>query len=411
MKRILPVLLALVVCFTCLISPAAAADLDESGMIEALDYQESNSFYYYPNSTEFTVRLTKPKVSTVSYAELLVYTNYKDLSVHMWYKDKFPLTVISLGNNLYRCIWDISTAQGDFTIYFSGSNAATYLNIVSLKYCAYPLGWTQIPGQCLISNSNYTDTISYNPSDATNNRQWTDNGSYLYTDTILELNATGLDASGYDYISFVVSLRVNSVTSISCFTSNGVTPIPFTSSIVDNSTLVANMYTVQVTMDLRNIDKLDSTEYCRINCQTISGELNVVDVVSISGLYTYDDVNPVLYWLKNIKASLSVWFTNLIDSVDSLANGSTQDQTNASDFNAAVTDQQQELEDMSGVMDSVTRPPVDDVDIDFDQYVSQDDISGMTSPLEALFTGDIFGVVLIMSIMMGTVSFVFYGKR
>lgn len=107
---------------------------------------------------------------------------------------------------------------------------------------------------------------------------------------------------------------------------------------------------------------------------------------------------------NTLSTNLQAWFNSLELTIKGDAHA-------GDDFQDDVSGKDQELEDMSSVMDSVTRPALDQIDVSVDSYVTQSDITTLTAPLLVFFTGDVFGPIVIMSILMATVSYVLYGKR
>lgn len=118
---------------------------------------------------------------------------------------------------------------------------------------------------------------------------------------------------------------------------------------------------------------------------------------------------------SSIKVALRTHFQNLDQWIetqtDTLVTTIKGDASAGDDFQDDVADKDDELDQMQDVMDSVTRPALDKIDVSVDSYVTQADVTTLTSPLLVFLTGDIFGPIAIMSILMATVGYVLYGKR
>lgn len=83
----------------------------------------------------------------------------------------------------------------------------------------------------------------------------------------------------------------------------------------------------------------------------------------------------------------------------------------ASGFHDQVDQQGDNLDDMQQVMDSVTKPVLDSVNVDPGSFVNQSDIQLLVSPITAIYDVPIFKTILLMSIMMATSGYVLFGKR
>lgn len=81
------------------------------------------------------------------------------------------------------------------------------------------------------------------------------------------------------------------------------------------------------------------------------------------------------------------------------------------DFQDQVEDKDKELDDMAAVMDSVTKPDIDDIDVSIDQFVNPSDVALLATPLTVFLEADLFRTMVIMSILLATVSYTLYGKR
>lgn len=125
--------------------------------------------------------------------------------------------------------------------------------------------------------------------------------------------------------------------------------------------------------------------------------------------------NAISTQTSNIKTALRTHFQNLDQWIetqtDTLVTTIKGDASAGDDFQDDVADKDDELDQMQDVMDSVTRPALDKIDVSVDSYVTQADVTTLTSPLLVFLTGDIFGPIAIMSILMATVGYVLYGKR
>lgn len=414
-KRTLPVILVLAVTISCLISPAAAASIEDPALIDALQYQDSNTFYYYPNSTSYRIPLKKAGTGVVRYVEAFIFTNVDNISGRFFYNTSssynftcIPCGMANSGAYLYKLVWSGFTAQDRLDIFLNSTDTMLSVNLLSLRYSISPLSVDELEGICNITAVGMTDSIHYRPTDATNYRNWTPVGTAFNS---YQLALSAYDIEAYDYLNFLVYASVSSVTSVNVWDNgNNLSPIPFEISYLNNSSEPGTFY-MSITVDIRSVDKLISQPIVVIEGDLFNDQPNHISVDGITGWYVQDEINPVIYWLKTIKANLGTWFVQLISSVNSLADGTSQDQTNASDFNAAVSDQQQELEDMAGVMDSVTKPNLDSIDLDTSDIVSTSDIQVTTTGISYILNTSFFTNFLILLLTFSLIGFALYGKR
>lgn len=113
------------------------------------------------------------------------------------------------------------------------------------------------------------------------------------------------------------------------------------------------------------------------------------------------DVSDRFTWLKN-------WINAQTDTLEAAIRG---DSAPGDAFQDDVFEKDQQFNDMAAVMDSVNKPSLDSINVNVDQYVAAADITLLTSPLLVFLTGDIFGPIIIMTLILATVSYVLYGKR
>lgn len=111
--------------------------------------------------------------------------------------------------------------------------------------------------------------------------------------------------------------------------------------------------------------------------------------------YNTSIMDPILYWLVKIARLLNP---------DGMSGA-------ASEFQQQVDEQSQQLQDMAGIMDSVEKPALDSFDVSVDSYVSQTDVTALAAPMAVFFEGEIFGSVIMMSILLATAGYVLYGKK
>lgn len=105
---------------------------------------------------------------------------------------------------------------------------------------------------------------------------------------------------------------------------------------------------------------------------------------------------------------LHIWMNESTAALESAIRGDTDP---GNDFSDEVDQKDQAFDDMAQVMDSVTKPDVQDINVSVDQYVKPADVQILAAPLTVFFEADLFRNMIIMSILLATVSFTLYGKR
>lgn len=135
---------------------------------------------------------------------------------------------------------------------------------------------------------------------------------------------------------------------------------------------------------------------------TIVGEISVF----YSGLKSWisDFYQGVKAWSLEQTNAINSWGQAIVDAI----NG---DASDADKFQQQVDESNKELNDMAAVMDSFTTPNIDSINVDVGSFVSPSDISSLTAPMGMLFESDLVVTCMMISIIMGTVMFVLYGKR
>lgn len=223
--------------------------------------------------------------------------------------------------------------------------------------------------------------------------------------------------SGLDYLDISFFIQELEITSISASVDGVALPVQFTESFIGEGVIsdLTSNGVVDMTMAIyKSVIRVDISGASLI---APDSEINIFVGVTGSlmhdGIVAIDSIKAGKYWLEP-DASVT-WIQRFKNSVDSwfqkLLNILGADSSSDEQFVADVQDKSDQLQDMQNVMDSVQRPDIDSVDVSVDQYVSQADVLTLTSPFTVLLTGDIFGPIVIMTILFATVSYVLYGKR
>lgn len=413
-----------------MVIPVSAADFINDSWINLLDYDsvsDQGNFFYMQDGQPISFKLATPSNNVLIYGDFLVqYANdhaeFPSLTIS--FTDTITLYPIHLGGGLCRYFGKIP--QGNYinmTFTFTPpSNEiyyATFLsaNVSSSKFFAYELGCS-----ALISAENQDDrTLVYNGSAVTTTiyDDYTSGSSASYF-----VMLTGDDWKLYDYVDIILGFYVGGVGSITA--NYGDTPLPISVSYLNSglSSVVAAEY-VNIRIDLRELDRSSDDDVLLTLSGLVGYGINLFSILGCQG-YVDSSVNPLFYYFKDLKnnlfslfsslsSNLGNWFSGLTLSIESLGqnildaiNG---DSSVADEFKQQVDESNKELNDMAAVMDSFTTPDVNSINVDVGSYISPTDLSSLTAPMGMLFESNIVTTCIIISIIMGTVMFVLYGKR
>lgn len=139
------------------------------------------------------------------------------------------------------------------------------------------------------------------------------------------------------------------------------------------------------------------------------------------------------YWIKTTSASIVEWlqriYNHITDTVaglvgvlstqhdallaklDELKAGFGGESSAGDELQGEVDRQDQELDDMTDVMDSVTKPDIEEIDPDLTDEVDQEKLTEFTTPFVTMMTQGPFATMLVMSLTLVLCSYILYGKR
>ena len=314
----------------------------------------------------------------------------------------YDLTYYKVADYVYRVQGFCNGVRSEnFKLRFTHS---TYLQVDFYSFDIF--SWSRLvyneTGKAVLETASYSNTISFDPDDSINGRSWT--GASDYTDLWGSVSAYVPDWYLYDYVDMQFTLSVSDISSISVIMGNQT--VPFTCSIVGNPSWVINDYFITVRIDLRGLDRVNSDGIPTVQLEFTCApeETNQFHVGSMVGILQTDTIDPVVFWLRKLRISVDSGFDRVIDAIRG-------DTSSGDSFQDSVEDEINELDQAADIMDSVSRPDINGIDISMDQYASAADLAVLTAPVSLFFEIDLFKSILIMSILFATVSFVLFGKR
>lgn len=446
MKRYIR-LVALCMALVCLISaPASAAEsTNVDNWVNLLDYgtandSGSNSVSLPSGTTE--VRYYFPSLLTPGYIDALVWCDHSFTAKN---NGSQALTVLSIGNNLYRIYGSCPTGYtlGVLRLIITVSSDSTF-EVKSLRVCTVQ-GSSHFAekGTLRVTGGNLSSTYSATQSSTTSTVKCTfPHGSSYSQNMFFTAQVYLNDWRKYDYLDFYLYLYVDALESITCMMGNVV--VPLSVQYIDSSESSYTSIAVVARVDLTGLDRSSSsTPILTIrgspdNTSTVSTfEGHYITLQSVSGYVCPEVVDASVSWIQKLIDKLGGWFAllqsrvdiigsqlvvnlntitnsiktevkNITDRLDSLIH---PDSTDSDDFSDSMASQATEMEEANDTLDSVTKPPVDDLDPSVDDIVPAEDVANFTSVFAAIFENNIFLSVFLMSFTLAMVSYVLYGKR
>lgn len=316
-----------------------------------------------------------------------------------------------------------------FRLYFeyAAGDVTPDVSILSAKILPYKYDLVDVPFSFTAYDSWYGSTLVAKGSGVYETQFWFDGTVSSDTDShIGEITITPDQTyfAGLDYIDISLFIQELEVTSISASVDGVALAVHYTESFIgdgvigdltssDVQDMTMGIYKCVLRVDVSGVSLIASDSDVNIFIG-VTGSLMHDGIVSIDGIKAgkyWVEPDPevtwltkIVSWLSSISDSMKVYTSQIIATIKGK-------DTTSSEFHDEVDQELDELDQMQQVMDSVERPDIDSVNVSVDQYVSQADVLTLTSPFTALLTGDVFGPIVIMTILFATVSYVLYGKR
>ena len=426
MKRLISFVLVFCVFLSLVSVPVYASDTENSeslGWFNFCDYlMESASVSLIDDystsfavSFEFSLSVNAMDIVIFDSANVLAGYDPSDV-IEVYGYCLMDLTIYNLGDGFYRLYAESDSdlnASFDFEIAFSFPDSVTTdLTVVSWYAHSASFYSSSIECTCDIMSIDYGATIQYRPSDTINYREWQAGSNF--TDVYLQLDLYSVNWAKYDYIDFIISVNCLSFTSIAAWRDGYQLPISY--EIVENSSLGTSHYTVSIRLDLRGLDRSNvSLPNVHLEFQQNPNEWNFVGVISCVGGIYFDNLSPYQFFTTRLFSVLEgrIWgsLNTIGNRLVNIYNSIVKPDSDINDMGNAVETQGQELDSMLQEMNSVTRPPLDDVDGDFSEIVSTDDLVLASQGLGSLLNNDIILSIFTMSLLLCLASYVFFGKK
>lgn len=414
MKRYISLACVALVVIMCMLSPVSAADLD-SEFIELLDYTSVDSqgnFFYFQSSSLITLKL--PSYSQLYYVDVLFAlegTSINSVSV-LWGNTIQNLTLIPVGSNLFRAYGSVPVGNYlGLDLQFTNNGTYSYITLLSCRVSSINVNSFDSECYCAIATVDYDRTIHYIPGDEINYRSFTGTNDPLTA--AYRLDIYNLDWRKYDFVDYLLYLSVDSVTSVLC-EFDGM-EVPCSVSYLNNQDALSNDFLILIRVDCRNLDRSKTgVPYVSITGNVVIEHSNLVSVMSCNGLVS-QNYNIHFALLRKILDVISIGFVQLNQWIDSqtqaIISALTGDSSAADQMQQEVNQKADELEELSGVMNSVSKPSTESVNVSVDSYIDQNVLTVSMAGLSSVMSMPIFSEIFIMAIILATAGYVLFGKR
>lgn len=410
-KRYLSLALAFVILGFSLVVPAQAAESD-SVLLDVLSYGSIKSVstgsfidnYFYFDGTSCKISFDNPSVGDYNYVDMVVSWAYTSTLTSVTFGREFNqagLTISHITGNMYRVYGQVTTQRIDDIFFtFNCSGSVSYCTIYSLKIGSIGTEYVDTEAFCSITADNYTDTIHFVPTDTINHRFIDSSADINNTD--FECFISTLNWRDFDYIDFQFYFDCAAVTSVSAVFGSSVIPVDY--SLVQSSSIDGDSYYLTLRLDVSSLDK-SSSDYPQI---IVTGRfdfqsVNLISFVNCSGHITRTFISPLAHFFSSLRS----WIDSLGDRIVSALNGNT---SSGDDFKDDSSGLISDLDDISGVLDSVQRPSMDNVNMDF-----TGNISGATSLMATTFNSFTsipwVNTIFMASITLALISYILFGKE
>ena len=409
MKRYISLVLAAVVLICSLAVPSLAADFENVEWYQLLDYvslnssgnttniNNSNVCYFAFNETRW-ISSVDIIVSFIGQPITRVYHTYEGTTKN--------LSILKIGDNLYRIYGNITRSPYNGLHLTFESSGWTRIEFTSVKLLGIEYGFFEESAHGYGTVVRADDlNIGYNYQSLSSSFYYTYSGDF--NDRVFRTYYQFPNWRKYDYIDLQLYYVVDAITSISA--TIGDINIPVSCSYLDPTQSGSPGYFMTLRLDLTGLLR-SSTDEIELQIIGLSSydSSGLISIIGCSGYVPLNTIDPLFYHFRTLQVKLEGWFSSLGDRIVNALNG---DSSASDQFKDQIDQSNQELEDMSSVMNSFTTPDINSINVDVGAFVSPSDISSLTAPMSLLFESNIVTTCIMISIILATVMFVLYGKR
>lgn len=429
--RWLALALALAVLSTAVVPVTAqAAESNESAWYELLEYStvnDSGSNWFRYSSTA-TVSIPTPYSMRLTKIDMLITypNNTAPTNVEVFYNGTYyPLEMRRIDANTSRVYGSIqNNFYSDVRIRFTRGNSATaYLEILSCRVSQLVTQEVEAQAQVVIDNTYYStatniEVLGNGISDAAYATIRIDVSDWMKFDKLsiwgsaATLGLTSVRATvgtislpfEMSYIQTVATGETTDYTYRYTYTENYSGGGGYGNGYGDLNTAVEYNSKILycITIDLSDLDRTynyngnaysmyiyltgvyTGTYGYTFNCQYVNGSITVPDKTEAA------------WWDRFTK-----FFTDLFGG----------DTTEADNFKNDMQQQGEEVQDAADQIDTVTRPDLDDIDVDIGQFYDPDANQQVADLFGQLFENNLVLTMVMISLMVALAAFIIFGKR
>lgn len=152
-----------------------------------------------------------------------------------------------------------------------------------------------------------------------------------------------------------------------------------------------------ITIDLSGVDRNSTDQLiCYFTCLANEWLGYTIQITGVTGLVDIADTSDASWWTR-----FKGFLTGLFDP----------DSPEAEDFQSSADQQGQQMEDLNEQLDSVTKPPVSDIETDLDDYVDPNALVIVNGNLAQLTNNSLIVAMLMISLIIALLSYILFGKR
>ena len=321
MKRIIPCLLVLVLCITCLVFPASAATGEI--MYDLLDYSTLNdsgsNYVKFTQSSLVSYDVTEPVIFRYIDMTISMVGALSDVYVGNSSSNMHQLTAEQISGSLYRVYGSIPsmTFYDKFWIKFdSGSDSTSWYTIHSLKVCNVVSNTVPTIGRFVVSDyyGRNSDITMSSPDEEPDVYFRPLEGTIISGDYVSWVYLS--DWKRFDYIDVQLYINAADVTSLSV--EQGDLFLEHDVSFIGDNDEITSWTWIVVRVDLSSCDRNSANA----PVITLSGhyfleiETSHVRLQSIRGIVTIPEPSPLLSFWTNLKSFLSTNFNTLFSKID-----------------------------------------------------------------------------------------------
>lgn len=406
---------------------------EDTAWTELLEYStvnDSGSNWFRYTSTA-TVSVPTPYSMRLTKIDLLITypAGTAPTKVEVIYNGTYyPLEILKIDNNTARVYGSIQqNFYSDVRIRFTGSSTSvSYLEILSCRVSQIVTQEVQANAQVYVNNTYYpTGTSIEVPgnevSDTASSLIRVEVYDWMKFDTLtiwgsastLGLNSVRatLGTSGLPFeMSYIQTLATGESADYTyryTYTENYSGGGGYGNGYGDINTAIEYNGKILycITIDLTGVDRsygYDGNSYPLVvyltgvytgtygytfNCQYVNGSIVVPDKTEVT------------------------WWNKFTAFMSGLFSADPEDVADAEDFRADAEQQREELDDMNGQLDDVSKPDVDGIQMDVNNYIDAGSSQSLSGAFSALTSNNLIISMMCITLTIALVGYVLYGKR